>query len=308
MMRIVYLGSPDFAMLPLRKIAAAGWRIAAVFSQPDRARGKRGQELLPTPVKSAALELGIPVYTPSKINTPEALAQVRACQPDLLVVVAYGQLLKPELLAIPRLGAINIHASLLPLYRGAAPLQRALMAGERTSGATIMYLDQGMDSGDIILQQKLVIGENETFASLHDRVSELGAELLLQALPLIEAGQAQRRPQDGKQATLAPKLAREEELVDWQGDAAAIHNRVRALDPAPGAYAIHSGKRLKLFGSSLNDGQNQPGRIIAITPAGMTISCGRGAVTLAEVQPEGKSRMSAAAFARGYQIEIGGSL
>jgi methionyl-tRNA formyltransferase len=307
-MRIVYLGSPDFAVLPQQKMAAAGWEIAAVFSQPDRARGKRGQELLPTPVKSAALALGIPVYTPGKINTPETLAQLRACQPDLLVVVAYGQLLGAELLAIPPLGAINIHASLLPRYRGAAPLQRALLAGERTSGATIMYLDQGMDSGEIILQQELAIGENETFGNLHDRVSVLGTELLLQALSLIAAGQAPRFAQDEKQATFAPKLAREEELIDWQGNAAAIHNRVRALDPLPGAYALHRGKRLKLFGSSLNDNKGQPGEILAVGSEGMTIACGQSSVTLNEVQPEGKGRMPATAFARGYQIEIGGIL
>ncbi|NLF79783.1 MAG: methionyl-tRNA formyltransferase, partial [Clostridia bacterium] len=169
-MRIVYLGSPDFAVPPLRSMAAAGWNISAVFSQPDRARGKRGQELLPTPVKSAAQQLAIPVFTPASINSEEALDLVKDCRPDLLVVVAYGQLLKPDLLAIPRCGAVNIHASLLPAYRGAAPMQRALMRGERRSGATIMYLDQGMDSGDIILQQEMPLGENETFATLHERL------------------------------------------------------------------------------------------------------------------------------------------
>lgn len=307
-MRIAYLGSPDFAVLPLQSMAAAGWDIAAVFSQPDRARGKRGQELLPTPVKSAAEQLGLPVFTPARINSEEALALVRDCRPDLLAVVAYGQLLKPELLAIPRLGAINIHASLLPAYRGAAPMQRALMHGERLSGVTIIYLDQGMDSGDMILQRELPLGENENFASLHDRMAALGTELLLQALPLIEAGQAPRRAQDEGEATFAPKIAREEELIDWRLPAAAIHNRIRALDPAPGAYAMHQGKRLKLFGSSVAEGAGKPGEILAASQAGLTIACGDGAVNLTEVQPEGKNRMPAAAFARGYRIETGGVL
>ena len=169
-MRIIFLGSPEFAAVPLRRIAEAGYEIGAVFTQPDRPRGKRGRELMPTPVKETALQLGLPVYTPAKLNTPEAAAELRALQPDLLVVVAYGQILNQEVLAAAPLGAINIHASLLPFYRGAAPIQRALMNGENESGVTIMYLDQGMDTGDMILRQSLLLSPDETYGTLHDKL------------------------------------------------------------------------------------------------------------------------------------------
>ena len=191
-MRIVFMGSPDFAVLPLKNMVKAGYEIAAVFTQPDRPRGKRGKELLPTPVKQAATELAIPVFTPAKVNSVEALDQLRLIKPDLLVVVAFGQLLSKDLLTIPALGTINIHGSLLPAYRGAAPIQRALMNGEKESGITIMYLDAGMDSGDMILKAAIGLDENETFGSLHDRLCQLGSDLLLKALPLIQSGEAPR--------------------------------------------------------------------------------------------------------------------
>ncbi len=218
-MRIVFLGSPDFATIPLRKMVDAGYEVAGVFSQPDRPRGKRGKELKPTPVKEAALTMGLPVYTPMKLNTPDAIAELRALKPDLLVVVAYGHILNEEVLQTASLGAINIHASLLPFYRGAAPIQRALMNGEHESGVTIMYLDKGMDTGDMILRQSLPLDDNETFGTLHDKLCELGANLLLEALPLIEAGTAPRTAQNHDLATYAPKLSREEELIKWDAPA-----------------------------------------------------------------------------------------
>lgn len=305
-MRIVFMGSPDFAVLPLQQTLEAGFEIAAVVSQPDRPRGKRGQEFLPTPVKKAATTLGLPVITPNEINTPEVVKQLRAFHPDLLVVVAFGCILSKELLEIPPLGAINIHGSLLPNYRGAAPIQRALMNGDRQSGVTIMYLDASMDSGDMILQQALPLHENETFGSLHDRLTELGSQLLLAALSLIESGRAPRIAQDKDRATYAPKISREEELVDWRDTAATIHNRIRALDPFPGAYTLYQGKRLKLFGSRSAIGRGVPGEILSVTKDGMSVACGEGAVLISQVQPEGKIRMPADAFARGYQINTGG--
>ena len=211
-MRIVYLGSPDFAVLPLQKLAEAGQEIAAVYSQPDRPRGKRGKELLPTPVKAAALALGIPVHTPERINDPAVLAELAAYAPDLIVVVAYGQLLKEGLLNIPRLGCINIHGSLLPAYRGAAPIQRAVIDGCRESGVTIMYLDKGMDSGDIILKKTVPLDADETYGTLHDKLQEAGAELLLETVSMLEQGSAPREAQDHDKATFAPKISREEEL------------------------------------------------------------------------------------------------
>ena len=307
-MRIVFLGSPEFAAVPLRQMVAAGYDVVAVFSQPDRPRGKRGKELLPTPVKAAALELALPVYTPAKLNAPEAVAELKALQPDLLVVVAYGQILSEEVLAVAPLGAINIHGSLLPYYRGAAPIQRVLINGERESGITIMYLDRGMDSGEMILRRSLALEDNETFGTLHDKLCQLGSAMLLEALPLIEAGTAPRIAQEHQLATYAPKISREEELVDWEQPAAQVHNLIRALDPAPGAYTIFRDKRLKLFGSSQSSGQGTPSEIIGITADAMEIACGSGSVIITAVQPEGKGRMPVADFTRGYQIQIGGKL
>ena len=305
-MRIVFLGSPDFAAIPLRKMVDAGYEVAGVFSQPDRPRGKRGKELKPTPVKEAALTMGLPVYTPMKLNTPDAIAELRALKPDLLVVVAYGQILNEEVLQTASLGAINIHASLLPFYRGAAPIQRALMNGEHESGVTIMYLDKGMDTGDMILRQSLPLDDNETFGTLHDKLCELGANLLLEALPLIEASTAPRTAQNHGLATYAPKLSREEELIKWDAPAFQVHNLIRALDPVPGAYTLFRNKRLKLFGSSLGQGQGEPGELLQITADALEIACQEGSVWITMVQPEGKARMSVADFVRGYQIQIGG--
>ena len=307
-MRIVYLGSPDFAVLPLQKLAEAGQEIAAVYSQPDRPRGKRGKELLPTPVKAAALALGIPVHTPERINDPAVLAELAAYAPDLIVVVAYGQLLKEGLLNIPRLGCINIHGSLLPAYRGAAPIQRAVIDGCRESGVTIMYLDKGMDSGDMILKKTVPLDADETYGTLHDKLQEAGAELLLEAVSMLEQGSAPREAQDHDKATFAPKISREEELLSWELPAERVHALVRGLDPFPGAYVLHNGKRLKLFGCSLAEGAGAPGMVLAVDKSGITVACGSGAVLLRQVQPEGKGRMEAAAFARGHQIKEGGTL
>jgi len=307
-MRIVYLGSPDFAVLPLKKIVQAGYEVAAVYSQPDRARGKRGKDMLPTPVKAAAMELGIPVHTPNNINEEEALLQLAAYKPDLLVVVAYGQLLKPSLLDIPALGSVNIHGSLLPAYRGAAPIQRAIINGEKVSGVTIMYLDEGMDSGDMIIREQLTLDKGETYGSLHDKLQVIGADLLLQALALIEQGKAAAEKQPHELATYAPKISREEELLDWAMPAEKFDAMARGLDPFPGAYVMRGGKRLKIFDCILAEGQGRPGTVLAVEDEGITVACGSGAVRIGCVQPEGKTKMPAAAFARGYQIKTGGSI
>lgn len=307
-MKIVFMGSPDFAVLPLRKMVEEGFSVEAVFSQPDRLRGKRGKELLPTPVKQAALAMGIPVFTPEKINTAEAIKTLSDLQPDLLVVVAYGQILSDAVLAIPRLGAINIHASLLPYYRGAAPMQRALMNGESKSGVTIMYLDSGMDTGDMIISRELELSPDESFGSLHDKLMEMGAELLLQALRQIAVGSVQAIPQEADKASYAAKISREEEQLSWEDDAAKLHNHIRALDPFPGAYVLSGGKRLKLFGSSLITGEGSPGQVLAMDNGTLSIACGKGAIRIAAVQPEGKKKMEAAAFARGRKLEIGGKI
>ena len=303
-MRIVYLGTPDFAVGPLQALAEAGYDIAAVVTQPDKPRN-RGR-LQPTPVKAAAEALGLTVLTPEKVNREvEAIA---ALEPDLLVVVAYGQFLSEKLLAVPPLGAVNIHGSLLPAYRGAAPINAAVINGEVESGVTIMYLDKGMDSGDMILQQSVAIGEDMTAGQLYDELCRLGTELLLQALPLIEAGTAPRIPQDHDKATFAPMLKKEDELIDWSRPAKRVHDLIRGMDPFPGAYTLRQGKRLKIWASSLDtlplQGE-EPGTVTAVGKEGFWVACADQALFVKEVQPEGKSRMEAGAYVRGYQVQKG---
>lgn len=307
-MRIVYLGSPDFAVPALDKLCAAGYAPLAVITQPDRARN-RGRTT-PTPVKARALELGLPVYAPEKIKSGQAVRLLAGLAPDLLVVVAYGQLLSGEILSLPPLGAVNIHASLLPAYRGAAPIHWAIINGERENGVTTMYLDQGMDTGNMILSAKTGIGENETAGQLHDRLAGLGAELLLNTLALIARGEAPSVPQPHEQASYAPPLKPEDERIDWQLSAEQTHNRIRGLNPWPGAYTLLAGKRLKLWRSLLVSPPllapaGRPGEVIACQAGGFWVRTGAGALLLTEVQPEGKGRMNAANFARGYRLSPG---
>ncbi|MBR2783532.1 MAG: methionyl-tRNA formyltransferase [Firmicutes bacterium] len=303
-MRIVYMGTPDFAVGPLRALHEAGYDIAAVITQPDRPRS-RGK-LQPTPVKAAAEALGLPVLTPEKVN--RELEAVAACRPDLLVVVAYGQFLSEQLLALAPLGAVNIHGSLLPAYRGAAPINAAVINGEAESGVTIMYLDKGMDSGDMILQEKVPIGPDMTAGELYGELAELGTRLLLRALPLIEAGTAPRIPQEHAKATFAPMLKKEDELIDWTQTAKQVHDRIRGLSPFPGAYTLRQGKRLKLWASRLEPlplAGAAPGTVVAAGKAGFWVACADQALLLTAVQPEGKGRMEAGAYVRGYQVEKG---
>ncbi|MBR5430496.1 MAG: methionyl-tRNA formyltransferase [Firmicutes bacterium] len=303
-MRIIYMGTPEFAVAPLQALAEAGYEIAAVVTQPDRPRS-RGR-LLPTPVKAAAEALGLPVLTPEKVNREaDALA---ALKPDLLVVVAYGQLLSERLLALAPLGAVNIHGSLLPAYRGAAPINAAVINGETESGVTIMYLDKGMDSGDMILQDKVAIPDNMTAGELYDELCRRGTALLLQALPLIAAGTAPRTPQDHSRATYAPMLKKEDELIDWGQEARRVHDRIRGMNPFPGAYTLREGKRLKLWASRLECLPTEgaaPGTVVAVGRAGLWVACADQALLLTEVQPEGKSRMDGGAYVRGYQVQKG---
>ena len=308
-MRIVYMGSPDFALLPLKALADAGYDIASVVTQPDRPRNRGVMQ--PTPVKSLAESLGLPVLTPVNVNEKTNLAELAALQADLFVVVAYGQFLSRALLAIPPLGAVNIHGSLLPAYRGAAPIHRAILNGEKESGVSIMYLDAGMDSGDVILSRAIPIDENETTGGLHDKLCRLGTELLLEALRRIENGQATRTPQDPTAATFAPMLQKEDERVDWSRSAQAVHNQIRGLNPYPGAYTFYQGKRLKLWESRVDEIPGpaaEAGQVLALGPEAFWVRCGGGCLRLLTVQPEGKAPMSAGAFARGYHIEKGSKL
>lgn len=303
-MRIVYLGTPDFAVGPLRALAAAGHEVAAVVTQPDKPRDRGKTQ--PTPVKLAAESLGLTVMTPEKVN--RAAASLVALKPDLLVVVAYGQFLSEELLKAAPLGAVNIHGSLLPAYRGAAPINAAIINGERESGVTIMYLDKGMDSGDMILQEKVAIDEDMTAGQLYGCLSRLGTELLLKALALIEKGQAPRLPQDHAKATFAPMLKKEDEVIDWAQSARRVHDRIRGMNPFPGAYTLREGRRLKLWTSRLEPLPSPgavPGSVVAVGKQGFWVACADQSLLLTQVQPEGKPRMEAAAYARGYRLREG---
>lgn len=305
--RIVYLGSPDFAVPPLLALHQSGANLVAVVTQPDRRRD-RGR-LTPTPVKAKALELGLTLLTPDKINAPDSVAAIRALRPDLLVVAAYGQILRQELLNIPTLGAINIHGSLLPALRGAAPIQRAILNGEQQSGVTIIYLDQGMDSGDIISSAVIPIPLDMTGGQLFDAICTKGSELLLDAVRQIVVGCAPRWPQDHQRATYAPMLTKADEVIDWSRDNLALHNQVRGLNPSPGAYTLWQGKRLKLWRSYPDQmaapADARPGQVLAVGKSQFWVQCGQGSLRLEGVQPEGRGLMDGGAFARGSRLQAG---
>lgn len=308
-MRIVFMGSPDFALPSLQKLADAKANIVAVITQPDRPKGRR-QLLTPTPVKELALSLGLPVLQPARINAPEAVAAIRDLQADLFVVVAFGQILKKELLDMPPLGSVNVHGSLLPAYRGAAPVHWAILRGEKQTGVTTMFLNEGMDSGDMIFKAQTDILDTDDTGSLYTRLAEMGADLLLQTIRAIENGNAPAIPQEEALATYAPSLKKEDERVDWQQNAEAVWNRIRGLAPWPVAHTCFGGKRLKLLQASLLEMEScgTPGEIRGITAEGLQVFCGKGSICIHKVQPEGKAAMDAAAFCRGYRVEAGQTL
>ncbi|KYZ77209.1 methionyl-tRNA formyltransferase [Anaerosporomusa subterranea] len=309
MLRVVFMGTPDFAVPCLNAIVNAGHEVAAVVTQPDRPKG-RGKKMCPSPIKQAALDYNLTVLQPGKIKDPAFLQELRLLSPDVIVVVAYGQILPKNMLDLPRLGCINVHASLLPRYRGAAPIHWAIINGDQTTGVTTMYMDVGMDTGDMILKKEIPIGPEDTTGILHDKLMIAGADLLLDTLALAEAGQAPRTSQDHAAATYAPLLTREVERIDWTLSAQEIHNRIRGLCPWPGAYCFHKEKSLKLCKSrvatvtSLAGTNKHPGRIHALTSDGVIVEAGVGAVELLELQPECRQRMNARDCANGYCLLI----
>ena len=311
MLRIVFMGTPEFAVPSLQALIRAGHDVAAVVTQPDRPKG-RGKKLSPSPVKQAALDCHITVLQPGKIKDPAFLQELRLLAPDAIIVVAYGQILPQSILKLPKFGCINVHASLLPHYRGAAPIHWAIINGEQQTGVTTMYMDAGMDTGDMILKAETAIGPDETTGTLHDRLRIAGADLLLATLALVEAGQAPRTPQDHAAATYAPLLTRQIERIDWTKSAQAVHNHIRGLCPWPGAYCYHQGKMLKLCRSRLALRPaltaTQPGRIHALTADGVIVETGDGAVELLELQPECRQRMNARDCANGYCLVIDDTL
>ncbi|NLK51738.1 MAG: methionyl-tRNA formyltransferase [Syntrophomonadaceae bacterium] len=308
-MRIVFMGSADFAVPSLEALVKAEYDLLAVVTQPDRPRG-RGRKLAFTPVKEKALELGLPLYQPVSARSPEFAAWLRQLNPDIAVVVAYGQILPVEVLAIPVHGGINVHASLLPRYRGAAPVHWAVLQGEKVTGVSTMYMDVGMDTGDIILQQSIPISEEATAGEIYDWLAREGATLLVKTLQLIQEGKAPRLPQEASAATYAPALQREDEKIDWTKPAEDIRNQIRGLNPWPGAYTEWEGKVLKVWRAQKWDGPDheegtfyQPGRIQGIVKnQGILVQTGKGLLLLTEVQPTGKQRMKAVDFCRGYRV------
>ncbi len=302
------MGTSRFAVPVLRQLVQAGHEIAAVVTQPDRPSG-RGRGVHISPVKELAIELGLPVYQPENIRAEEAVQQVRSYTPlDAIVVAAFGQIIPRPILDIPRLGCINVHASLLPKYRGAAPIQYAIMSGENVTGVTTMLMDAGLDTGDILLKKKVSIRQDETAGELEDELSKVGAELLIETLDKLEKGEIAPKHQDDSKATIVRSIKREQGEIDWSKSAGEIVNLVRAFNPRPGAYTYFDNLQVKIWeakiGTSIPGGKT-PGEIVEITVDNVVVAAGEGSVILVELQPENRKRMSAGEFARGARIKPG---
>jgi methionyl-tRNA formyltransferase len=305
-MRIAFFGTPEFAVPSLRALLEEGFEVAAVITQPDRPQGRSRSTLVPPPVKVLALEEELPVLQPEKPTGP-FIDELKALNIDLGVVVAYGHILRPALLSIPSRGYLNVHASLLPALRGAAPIQSAILSGLETTGVSIMQLEAGLDSGPVLHRIETEIPADETGGELTERLAELGAGALVEALMLMEAGEAHPVPQDHGGATYAPKINRETTRLDWSKDAATVARMIRAFDPEPGAWALLKSEPVKLFGAKAVNGGGEPGTVIA---AGKTlqVAAAVGAVEILEIQPAGKKRMPIASFVSGRGVAVGDRL
>ena len=306
MSRVVFMGTPQFAV-PTLEWLAKGYETVTVVTQPDRHSG-RGRRLRPPPVKRAALRLGLPVWQPRTLRTSEAVAHLRELAPEVMVVAAYGQILRPEVLEIPPRGCINIHASLLPRYRGAEPVAAAILAGEEKTGVTIMLMDERMDTGPILAQRSIPIALDDTRASLTEKLAHLGAELLLETLPRWLDGEIKPQPQDEALASRAPLLKKGDGEIDWSRPAVVIERMVRAYAPWPGTYTHWQGQRLKVLRARSLHQQEGEGGWVMETPEGMAVVTGEGALLLEEVQLAGKRAMSAEEFVRGQREFIGAHL
>lgn len=310
-MKIVFMGTPDFAVGSLEALCKSGkHEIVGVVTQPDRPKG-RGNKMLMTPVKEYALAQGYTVYQPQKVKTEEFVQVLRDLQPELIVVAAFGQFLSKEILEMPKYGCINVHASLLPKYRGAAPIQYAIIKGEKESGVTIMQMDIGMDTGAMLSKVVVPIGENTTMGELHDALREQGAALLLKTIDSIAVGSAVAVPQNNDEATYATLLDRSMEHIDWNKTAQEVHNLIRGFNPAPSTFTkLPNGKSLKIWGSRLTDKTSsaKPGTVIETTKHSFFVACGKGVVEITEVQPESKKRMPAQVFLNGRGVQVGEEL
>lgn len=306
-MRLLFWGTPEFATPALRALLGEGFDVVGVVTQPDKPVGRSRSTLTPPPVKRVAVEEGLTVLQPERPRGEEFVTQLRALAPDLSIVVAYGHLLPQEVVELPARGTINIHASLLPLLRGAAPIQAAIREGHDTTGVTIMRMVQRLDAGPVILQLATSVYEDETYGELALRLSELGAAALVEALALIELGRAREEPQDESRATWAPKIDRDSTRVNWTHDAREVARVIRAYDPRPAAFATHKGQDVKLFSARLapRPASAEPGTVLDIDDEGLVVACGEGAVRVLQVQPTGRKRMSSAEWHRGRGIAAG---
>ncbi|MBQ9413416.1 MAG: methionyl-tRNA formyltransferase [Oscillospiraceae bacterium] len=306
-MRIVFMGTPDFAACSLKKLLDEGYDVAGVFTQPDKPRG-RGMELSFSPVKELALQAGLPVFQPEKLRDGTALELLRALRPDVAVVVAYGRILPDDILAVPPLGCINVHGSLLPRYRGSAPIQWAVLNGETVTGVSTMYLASEMDAGDVILTRETPIGEFETSGELFDRLMVLGAETLCDTLRAIERGDAPRHPQDHSRATYTKPLDKSMCPIDWNRSPREIVKHICGLQPWPVATMELDGKTLRVFGPQYTDTHTDlsPGAVVSAGDAGLELACGGGrTLRITELQAPGKKRMAAGAWLRGHSVRLG---
>lgn len=310
-MRIVFMGTPDFAQVCLRALVEAGLNVVAAVTQPDKPKG-RGYQMIPPPVKAYAQEQGIPVYQPQTLKDGAFAQTLARLAPDLIIVVAYGKILPSYIIEYPRLGCINAHGSLLPKYRGAAPIQRAIMDGEKETGITIIYMDAGIDTGDMLLSEKTPIYDTDNFETLHDRLADIAGRLLVRVAPMLEAGTVMSVPQDDTLSNYASKILKEDCILDFSKDAQVLLHQIQGLSPYPLAMTkTPNGKLLKIVSAKITDAREKSpaGTVADLSDAGFTIVCGDGRKLLVTgVLPEGKGRMQAADFARGRQIQAGDRL
>lgn len=309
-MKILFMGTPEISMVSLKKLIDDGHNIVAVVTGEDKPRG-RGNVMTPTPCKALATECGIPVYTPKTLRDEAFASLLTEIDPDLIVVVAYGKILPRNVLDYPKFGCINLHVSLLPKYRGAAPMQRAIMAGEKETGVTIMHMADGVDTGDIISVEKFPISDTDDFEAIHDRSATVGSELLSKTIVEISLGRAKRIPQDDSLATHAAKVEKEDCKLDFTKSAKNLDFQIRGVTPIPGAFAYLNGKMLKINRARPTTGKGNPGEVISLNSQGtgeILVACGEGALSITAVIPEGKGKMSAGDFIRGRKISLGDTL
>ena len=302
-MNIVFMGTPEFALPTLEKIHNSSHSILSVITQPDRPKG-RGQKQVDSPIKKFALENNLPVLQPATVNTKEFIASLLENRPDYIIVVAFGQILSETLLKVPKQFCINLHSSLLPKYRGAAPINRAILNGETRSGVTTMIMDKGMDTGDILLVDETPIEQNDDAQSLHDKLSEQGGKLVLETLSRLQKNDLLPTPQNSDLASYAPKLKKEESLIDWKIDAESIFNKIRGLSPWPGTHTLYNGKRLAILKGEivLGESSDRPGHVERITDTGIEVGTGKNRLKITELKLEGKKAMPVKSFLSGYKI------